>query len=305
KKEITQILNTIPCGSEIGLGVFTERSPAILFMPMELCANYQLIETAVDHLDWRMAWVADSNIGRALNNTLELMMLPALANTRLLFMTDGHEAPPINPDYEPDFSEFRTTDGSVPGAVQLTAQQSAEKNKAVEFKNDGHTKYGVLVGVGGYTPVQIPKFNEDGEQIGFYTADDVPHATRFGVPKDPSKIPGYVPRNAVWGAVAPTGTEHLSRLREDYLKSLAGKANMDYVRLDTADRLFRTLTQDEFALQNQVLTGLGRFPAIVALFCLTVVYLSTSFNTIFFRAKNKLIHSYGKLSASKHQRSFL
>ncbi len=274
KAELVEVLNKMPCGSTLGLGVFAERAPAILFMPMEVCDNYPLIETTVNQLDWRMAWVADSNIARALNNTLSLMDLPDLKNAKLLFITDGHEAPPVNPDYEPDFNEYRTNDEPIPGAVRLANQQSAAMNNPVEFTVNKDRRYGLLVGVGGLTPTRIPKFNEDGHHEGFYTVDDVPHAARFGLPKDPSKIPGYVPRNAEWGSEAPKGTEHLTFLKEEYLKSLSQKASMGYLSLNTAKNLFTAITHDDFLQRTPVLTWLGYIPGTVALFFLCLFYVS-------------------------------
>lgn len=273
KNNLQYVLNHLPCGSSMGLGVFTERTNAALFFPIEVCENYQLIVTTIDKIDWRMAWVADSNIARGLENGLSLMSDEELQGINLAFITDGHEAPPVNPDYEPDFSEYNS-DQAVPGAVRLAAQQRANRDTAIEFEERENTFSGLIIGAGGYVPVRIPRFDEDGIQRGFFTEKDVPHASRFGLPKDPSKIPGYVPRNAEWGPTAPTGTEHLSEVREEYLRELASKTHLDYVHLDDAHELFKAFTRKQYAKTKIVSERLGKIPALLALFFLCMVYVS-------------------------------
>ncbi len=162
KQSMLLTARSLPCGSRIGLAVFTERMPALLYSPIEVCADYPVLESSINKLDWRMAWVADSNIAQALYNTLHLMQQEMLSSSQLVFFTDGHEAPPINPRYAPDLSD-------------VYPEQPEPETK------------GVIVGVGQTSLSRIPKFDEDGVQIGFYGIDDVPHASRFGLPADPSK----------------------------------------------------------------------------------------------------------------------
>ena len=273
KQSLQHALKTLPCGSKMGLGVFAERSTAPLFFPVEVCSNYALIATTIARLDWRMAWVADSNIARALESALDLMANPGLRETYLAFITDGHEAPPVNPDYEPDFSQYRV-DGVVPGMVRMAAEQRAAREAAVEFGAIPDRPPGLLIGAGGDVPAQIPKFDEDGNQIGYYVAADVPHAARFGLPKDPSKIPGYIPRNAEWGPTAPVGTEHLSSLKEEYLLELAKKTNLGYVRIEQDNELVQALADPRFAVIDAVQKRRATLPALLALLLIASVYLS-------------------------------
>ena len=142
RQALLSTLARLPCGSHAGIGVFTERNGSILVMPVEICANFGAIEQTVRLLDWRMAWAGDSNIGRGLYNTLRLVLdarnrglLPA--HTSLVFMTDGHEAPPINPNYEPDFSELVGAPGGVvDGAVQLAAQHGLAAAEQPAFEGE-------------------------------------------------------------------------------------------------------------------------------------------------------------------------
>lgn len=62
KHALHETISRLPCGSQAGLALFTERSSAVLFMPVEVCENFSVIDEAIAHIDWRMAWAADSNI---------------------------------------------------------------------------------------------------------------------------------------------------------------------------------------------------------------------------------------------------
>lgn len=246
RREMLHAVRALPCGSRVGLGVFTERMPALLFSPIEVCEDYPVLQASIRHLDWRMAWVADSNIGQALYNSLSLMQRPLLKDSRLVFFTDGHEAPPINPRYAPDFSDLLPQD------------------------REAAWRFGLIVGVGQPGLSRIPKYDEDGMQIGYYEAEDVPHASRFGLPEDPTRIEGYVPRNAPWGTQQVLGTEHLSGVRHDYLRSLAEQTAMDYHPLQSGAELAAALKQDVFARRQRHPTRMSFVPAGLGLLLLVM-----------------------------------
>lgn len=253
-------IQKLPCGSRVGLGVFTERMPTLLYTPMEVCADYPEIRESIKRIDWRMAWVADSNIIQALSNTIELMRTVEIDNTTLVFFTDGQEAPPMNSRYAPDLAEL----------------QFSEENRT-PIK-------GVIVGTGDHALSRIPKYDEEGIQIGFYTAEDVPQGTTFGLPEDPSKIEGYVPRNAPWGNQSQAGNEHLSNVKEEYLTSLAEPAKLHYHHLQTANELYKALTHDDFSQRHLRQTDLSQIPAGIALFLLFLAYLPEQ---LLFRKKSR------------------
>ncbi|MGH8654809.1 MAG: hypothetical protein ACREYE_22790 [Gammaproteobacteria bacterium] len=123
----------------------------------------------------------------------------------------------------------------------------------------------------GLTP--IPKFNEEGERIGFYSADDVPHASRFGLPiEDPADIRGYDPHNAPFGSEAAVGNEHLSSVRENYLKGLGAQTGLVYHHLESASALSAALQEDAFAERITIGANVRWIPALVALLLLTFLY---------------------------------
>lgn len=250
KADMLTVIRQLPCGSRVGLGVFAERMPTMIHSPIEVCRDYPELQQSISHLDWRMGWVADSKIIQALYNTLKLVRQVKLTDSTLVFFTDGHEAPPINMRYAPSFDD-----------VQI-------EEKGIELK----PIRGIIIGTGQTSLSRIPKYDEEGNQIGFYTAEDVPHRSSFGQPEDPSKIEGYVPRNAPWGNVSNEGTEHLSSVKSKYLTELSEKAGLKYHHLQSSAELLVALKDKDFAISNIQLTDLRYIPAGLALLLLLSVY---------------------------------
>jgi mxaL protein len=265
KRESLKVIQKLPCGSKVALGIFTERMPTMIHSAIEVCDGYSALRESIEHLDWRMAWVADSNIIQALYNALKLMRTVKLNNSTLVFFTDGHEAPPMNMNYAPDFLD-------------------------VQSENNGHTLQpikGIIIGTGQTGLSRIPKFDEEGSQVGFYTAEDVPHRSTFGQPDDPRKVEGYVPRNAPWGNQSIQGTEHLSSVKEVYLKTISQQAGLDYHHLQLEADLYRALTQENFTQTQVQRTNLRYIPALLAWCLLLVVFCPKRIKHKFFNVKAK------------------
>ncbi|BDV36276.1 vWA domain-containing protein [Methylocystis iwaonis] len=205
KAALRELIASLPCPSRVALGVFTERRPFLLFEPIDACADFSPLDSAIAALDWRMAWEGDSRIAAGLFRAIDMARE---LKTDLLFFTDGHEAPPLPPSGGPAF------EGKV-----------------------GETR-GLIVGTGGYELSPIPKFDDRGRDIGFVAVDEVPHESRFGLPpKGAEQREGYNARNAPFGATAAVGAEHLSSVKEDYLRTLAEKTGLGYAHLGDTARL--------------------------------------------------------------------
>ncbi|MFZ2451041.1 MAG: vWA domain-containing protein [Methylovulum miyakonense] len=240
KHSLRGLLAKLPCQSKIGLGLFTERRSTLLFEPIEVCQGFNEIDTALANVDWRMAWAADSRIASGLLNTLQ--MLEKL-DTHVVFITDGQEAPPVNPRYRSDFA--------------------AVKGKAK----------GMVIGAGGLQAVPIPKFNHKGEPDGFYRPDDVPHRSTFGeADLNPEKIQGYNARNAPFGNDTSVGSEHLSALQENYLQALSTEAGLHYQRLTSLEELAKALQIPDFAVQKTIAVDVRWQMALAALLLVACVY---------------------------------
>lgn len=240
KRAARDLLVALPCQSRLGLGIFTERRTFLLFEPAEVCENYAAIDGAIDALDWRMAWEGDSYVTRGVHSAIDIA---GSLGGSVVFLTDGHEAPPLAGGALPAFE-------GEPGKVR-----------------------GLLVGVGGAEPSPIPKFDEDGREIGFYAEQDVPQENREGPPPaDAPSRAGWNPRNAPWGGEAATGTEHLSTMRADHLRAVAAQTGLAFVALEDAGALAAAVDAATPARPVEVQVDIAALPAALALLCLAALF---------------------------------
>ena len=235
-----ELVADLPCRSRLGLAIFTERRSFLLFEPVELCGNFPAIDAAIDALDWRMAWEGDSYVAQGLYSAIDLAHG---ARADLIFLTDGHEAPPLPTE---DATSF-----------------AGEKGQVV----------GLIVGVGGLATVPIPKFDERGHPAGFWSMSDVPQENRSGLPPpDAASRAGYNPRNAPFGGEAAVGTEHLTSVREEHLQKLASITGLSYLRLGDGEDLSSAFVRQSHPRLLRSTTDLGVVPTAVALAMLGLFY---------------------------------
>jgi len=154
-------LRDLPCGSRVGWAVFAEYRTLLLLSPIEVCDNYNDLLASIDNIDGRMRWGNASEITKGVFWSMRVAKEAGGAPT-LLFLTDGQEAPPLDPSRPPEMF-----DDVKPG----------------EFT-------GRLMGVGGDTPRRIPKVDEEGRRIGYWHSYEV--LQRFG--GEPGAAPGTQPR---------------------------------------------------------------------------------------------------------------
>lgn len=142
KYAIGQALRRPRCDTRIGWGVFAGRKIVLLLAPVEVCSNYSALLAALNNVDGRMAFENASEVQQglfwAIDNVQQLQPVP-----NLVFMTDGHEAPPLAPDLMRDYD----------GPKGLV--------------------HGWLLGVGDTTPKPIPKTDIDGNVIGYWHDTEV------------------------------------------------------------------------------------------------------------------------------------
>lgn len=220
KATLREALESLPCGSRVGLAIFTEYRSFLLLAPVEVCANRAEWRDTLATLDGRMAWSGNSEVAKGLHSALGVSKaLPGRPS--LVFVTDGHEAPPLNPRHRPRFDDDKP--GEVPG---------------------------LLVGVGGTKPSPIPKLDPRGRPLGTWGADEVlqtdPRSLgRGGSVGGEAMVDDAAAATAV-GLGATPGAEHLSALREPYLRLLASEGGLGYLRLDRPDALAAALRDSRF-----------------------------------------------------------
>jgi mxaL protein len=187
-----RVVETSPCGTYISVGVFAAENVALLFMPLEVCANYDEITDSIEHLEWRMAWSGNSRLSfgvKAAANVFDALNAPA----KMLFFTDGDEAPKVNAINKLDLS-----------GVQIGQNV-------------------VFVGVGGQSPVAIPRFNAANKWVGYWSADAKEHGAVGAAYSDTSQDE---PDPEVAYAEYD---RYLSQLDSEYLKSLAQEIKGSYI----------------------------------------------------------------------------
>ena len=231
------VLTALPCGAEVGLGLFSGHRSLLLFSPVEVCAQRRELRTMVAGIDWRMAWTARSEVAKGLHDAIRVAAELG-GETRLVFVTDGHEAPPLHPVYRPRFR-------GKPGAIR-----------------------GLIVGVGGLRPVPIPKLDRNGEQIGVWSADEVQQVDSYSFGRAGTNVAGEAMVGVDGGdleARIRAGTEHLSQLRETHLEQLAAETGLYYHRLRHPAALVERLQARDLSVTRLQALDLRWLPAVLTL----------------------------------------
>ena len=210
KQALRQAVEALPCGSKVGWAIFTEYRSYLLIAPIEVCAHRAEWRATLAAIDNRMAWSGNSEIAKGLHSGLGIArLLPGKPS--IVFVSDGHEAPPLAPRDRPRFDDDK------PGEIK-----------------------GLVVGVGALEPSPIPKTDPRGRPLGWWRADEVAQT-------DPRRDDGRASGDAAPGANPVPGNEQLSSLRETYLRLLASDKGLAYHRLRGAEGLAAALQTPELA----------------------------------------------------------
>ena len=243
KQMVRESLAAMPCGSDLGIGIFTGHRSFVLFKPVEVCAHYAEISSVINDIDWRMAWAARSEVAKGVHSGL-LVSEQIGDNTRLIFITDGHEAPPINPQFLP---KFKGKPGNVKGAI---------------------------LGVGGDVPLRIPKYDPNGKFIGFWRAGEVQQIDSYsaGRPVEQAESMSGVDTNNLDERIA-SGTEHFSSLKESYLISVADRLELEYKRIVSADDMQRSLLSKSLTVATDGRKDISRWIAALGFLSLLASFV--------------------------------
>ncbi|MDP1659829.1 MAG: VWA domain-containing protein [Methylotenera sp.] len=145
-----KVVQTSPCGTYISVGIFAAENVALLFMPLEVCKNFDIINDSIDHLEWRMAWSGNSRMTfgvKAAEATFDYLNIPA----QMLFFTDGDESPKANGINKLDISNVRIG------------------------------KNVIFVGIGGHEPAPIKRFNANNKFVGYWGTDAAAESAGGGI----------------------------------------------------------------------------------------------------------------------------
>lgn len=229
KAAVLEALHELPCGSEVGLGLFTTQSVHFLFEPLEVCRHFSVIDDALRHIDWRMAWSADTHVEIGLYHAIR-EQLKKDASTRLVFLTDGQETPP--------------------------------QNVRPQYDNPPHALKGLIIGVGGQTPVSIPRYDRENNLQGIWENADI----------EKPPISSTVYSEKVEVRTLPTEGPYLSWMDEAHLKGLAATTGLGFYSLTTPDGLIKRLLDDDLAELRPALTDLRVWWGLGAVIFFVIAY---------------------------------
>ncbi len=140
--------------------------------------------------------------------------------------------------------------GGRPGVLFLTDGQEAPPVEGEGLPLFDDVKRGDiggwLIGVGGYTPRPIPRTDADDRPVGYWHADEV------------------VQRHDATGETH----EHLSEVREPYLRKLAQQVGLDYLHLEGVPSIRKAMMDARFARRRRAPTDFGWVAGILALLSL-------------------------------------
>ena len=199
-----RIIGEMPCGTQVGIGLFAGVSVAALYTPIEVCENFAAIEDTIDHLDWRTGWSGNSRIRESMATLAKLIRsFPEVA--QVVYFTDGEETPALH--------AFNTRD--------LTGFQGG--------------KDWLFVGIGGEKGTAIPKLDENNQVIGYWSNESF--AMQPGIAQISESNIGTRNDSVAGG----TSDRFLSKLDEKYLQGMTKEINAKYVNGDSVQAVLAAM----------------------------------------------------------------
>lgn len=237
KEYAKQTLQQLPCGSHVGLAAFSESRSLVLINPVEICSSYNDLTQMLSKIDGSMAWALSSEVSKAVFGAVNQAKLMD-PSPDVVFITDGHEAPPLHAEL---FPKYRKKLGDVSG---------------------------VFVGVGGEELLPIPKHNFDGTRDGFWQENDVMHEDVYAsLRNDSEETRALRPR-----------TEHLSSQKVSHIESLAEMLKFDTVISPTKSNALIKSLQNKVKTRDQVVSyNWAPWFASIALVLLVLLYFPMRF----------------------------
>ncbi len=209
-----RIIGEMPCGTQVGVGLFAGVSVAALYTPIEVCENFAAIEDTIDHLDWRTGWSGNSRIRESLA-TLARLIRSFPETAQVVYFSDGEETPFLH--------AFNTRD--------LTDFQGG--------------KDWLFVGIGSEKGTAIPKLDEKNQVIGYWSNESF--ALQPGVAQISESNIGT--RND--SIASGTNDRFLSKLDEKYLLSVTKEINAKYINGDSVQAVLSAMKKQPPARRDK------------------------------------------------------
>ena len=192
---LKQIINKSDCGSFFSINIFVADNVASIIEPVEKCKNYDELMDTIDKLEWRMAWKGNSRITFGIKSAAKMqdsLNFPS----KILFFTDGDEAPKVNAINKVNLDDF---------------------NLGEEL---------IFVGIGSDKPVPVRRFNSRNMFVGYWGSDiydSLPGATGSRNSDSGKDEPDPSVASADYD-------RYLSKLYDDYLIKLSAQIKSTYIK---------------------------------------------------------------------------
>ena len=198
KKLLQGIMDQLPCKTNVSVAMFAGVSVAATYTPINICDNYSAVNSTIQQLDWRSVWSGNSRIREGLSNLARLIRsFPQSA--RVVFLTDGEEAPRLHTFNTRDLSQFQ-----------------------------GEADW-LMVGIGSEEGSAIPKYDSENQLIGFWSIDSF--ALQPGIAQISESNIGA--RN---DSIAFSESDrYISKLNEKYLIEITSMIKGQYVKGDSVN----------------------------------------------------------------------
>lgn len=219
KHLLRQSLATLPCGTKVGLGMFSGVNVVTLYLPVDVCENFNSIQDTLDHIDWRSAWTADSRIRESMLSTARVVANFA-EPTQVIFFSDGEEAPKLHKFNTRDLSTLQNADGWL------------------------------LVGVGSLEGAAVPKFTEKNQLLGYWSNESMELAPGAA----PIAAAGLLKRTK--DIAERPQDRFISKLSENTLQAMAKEISATYVRGDRFQVLKSAMQQQKPARKEWSALGI-------------------------------------------------
>lgn len=249
---LKNIIDKSSCGSFFSINIFVADNIANIIEPVEKCKNYDELMDTISKLEWRMAWKGNSRITFGIKSAAKMqdsLNFPS----KILFFTDGDEAPKVNAINRVNLDDF---------------------NLGEEL---------IFVGIGGNVPVPVKRYNSRNMYVGYWGSDiydSLPGATGSRNSDSGKDEPDP--------SVASADYErYLTKLYEDYLISLSEQIKSQYIKGELSDTFTKTILDNRPHQKIQSDLQVERPAVFIGLLLIAALHLRRKLTAFFSSISNR------------------
>ena len=249
---LKNIIDKSSCGSFFSINIFVADNIANIIEPVEKCKNYDELMDTISKLEWRMAWKGNSRITFGIKSAAKMqdsLNFPS----KILFFTDGDEAPKVNAINRVNLDDF---------------------NLGEEL---------IFVGIGGNVPVPVKRYNSRNMYVGYWGSDiydSLPGATGSRNSDSGKDEPDP--------SVASADYErYLTKLYEDYLISLSEQIKSQYIKGELSDTFTKKISDNRPHQKIQSDFQLERPAVFIGLLLIVALHLRRKLTALLSSISNR------------------